>query len=389
MKDSFFKKILTFFIFGTLFLFTMSAQSVRDIVVSYNKSYTDHVSLASDSRDMDLMVKFVFDEDKNQLTVSLISYRYLFVFRSDVRFGNVIHHNHLEPEDLPYVAEFPEKSRFILSKQFKNSLPKPQKDYIFTKWIEYNGLKPVPSKFKMVNDYIEQTFDITNNSKNVNIKLGDIYVMDKTPEKKYPDSYTIVAGKNLNTEYKITILRNPCFGLESELELAENALKAVEKAYQNFSTAYESGIVSSEGALKTFNDLKQVLTMQFQPKYSDSPCAELKGKWDKYDSYVDSISSVNCVLKSKDEGTSGGGNINFDPAEITTLARQIDKNISRWLISKDNVEKQDLIKECEDIINEANAMIGKSNGSTPEQKKAVNVFRQAEAYFRNTCGKRK
>lgn len=386
------EKIVKYIIISIYLLFAFSqayAQTVRDITVAYDKSFTDHISLANDSRDMDLMVKFIFNEEANQLTISLISYRYLFVFREDARYGNIIHHNRLDPEDLPYVTDFPEKSRFILSKNFKKSIPKPQKNYIFTKWIEYKGLQPIPMNYKMVNDYIEQSFDVTNYGKNVIVKLGDVYVMDKTPSKKHPFDYTFVAGKNLNTEYKITIVRNPCFGLENEIELADNTLEAVTKAYQSFSDKYKSGEVNSEEELNTFQDLKLVLQTQFKLKNCDSQCPDLKNTWDQYDCYVDSISAIECTLKTKEETGLQVGNVNFDPTEVTTLSRQIDRNISRWLLSKDIVEKQDLVKECEDIISEVNSIIGKSQGTTPEQKKALNLFRQAEVYFRNTCGKKR
>lgn len=385
------ERIIKYLVCSIFLLFTLSgafAQLVRDITVAYDKSFTDHVSLSQDSRDMDLMVKFIFDENRNQLKVSLISYRYLFVFREDTRYSNVVHHNRLDPEDLPYIAEYPEGSRFILSKEFRNSIPKPHKGYIFTKWIEYRELQPVASKYKMVNDYIEQTFDVTNYGENVMVKLGDVFILDKTPTKKHPDDYTFVAGKNLNLEYRIKIVRNPCFGLDSEVELAENSLEAISKAYQNFSDKYKSRELESEETYNVYKEMKQMLLTQFRPIKSNSQCQELKSIWDQYDNYVDSISSINCVLKSAKVDVSGG-NINFDAAEITTLARQIDRNVSRWLMSKDNVEKQDLVKECEDIISEVNSMIGQSSGNTPEQKKAVALFRQAQAYFRTTCGNKK
>lgn len=363
------------------------AQTVRNIVVSYDKSFTDHVSLASDSRDMDLMIKFIFNEDKNQLTVSLISYRYLFVFRENARYKNIIRRNRLYPDNLPYVTDFPDKSRFFLSSQFRKSIPKPHKEYMFTRWIDYNGLQPVPMEYKMINDYIEQKFDITNYGNNVTVRLGDVYVMDKTPKRKHPDDYTIVAGKNLNIEYSITIIRNPCFGMENEIQLAENTMTAVQKAYRNLKTSYKSRKVESEAALKTFNNLKYILLSQFPKKNSDSSCPDLKEAWDSYDTYVDSISAMNCTLVLAED--TGGTNPDFDPTDIYSLARQIDRNISRWLISKDNVERQDLVKECEDIIEEVNRMIGRSGGSTPEQKKAVNIFRDAEAYFKETCVRKK
>lgn len=368
--------------------FAMQSQTIRNITVSYDKSYTDHLSLAKDSRDMDLMVKFVFDEDKNSLTVSLISYRLLFVFREPSRYKNIIHHNRLDPEDLSYVSTFPENSRFILSKEFRNSIPKPHKDYIFPAWIQYTGLQPVPMKYKMVNDYIEQSFDVTNYGTDVTVNLGYVVVMENTSTKKHPDDYTFVAGKDLNVSYRITILRNPCFGLDSEMEIAQNNLSAVNEAYSNLKAMYGTGVMENEKLLKSFNDMKGVLLKQFAYKKSDSPCAELKDTWDSYDSYVDSIGSLTCRLKEI-EGNGAGSALKVDPSIITGMARQIDKDVSRWLLSKDAMERRDLEKECSDIIQEINGMIGSSSGSTPEQKKAIAIFRQAEAYFKSTCGKTK
>ena len=76
-------------------------QTVRTIAVSNDKSYTDHVSLAQDSRDMDVMIKFVFDEPNNVLTVSLLSYRRLFVFRESSRYNNVVRCGRIRPVPTP------------------------------------------------------------------------------------------------------------------------------------------------------------------------------------------------------------------------------------------------------------------------------------------------
>jgi len=67
------------------FLLPLQATTVKSISVSADAPFTDHVSMRNDATDMDLMVKFVFDEAHEQLTVSLISYRSLFVFRDDFR----------------------------------------------------------------------------------------------------------------------------------------------------------------------------------------------------------------------------------------------------------------------------------------------------------------
>lgn len=63
------------------------AQTVKQIEVSQNVPYTDHLSLVKGSNDMDLIVKFIFDETENTLTASLISYKRLFVFQSDTRYS--------------------------------------------------------------------------------------------------------------------------------------------------------------------------------------------------------------------------------------------------------------------------------------------------------------
>ena len=379
------KYILTIFLIVTGLL-SCVASTVRYITVSYDKSFTDHLSISEDNREMDIMVKFVFNEDSNTLTVSLLSYRHLFVFREDSRYKNIIHHNRLIPDDLPYVTDYPENSRFNLSKQFRKAIPKPQKEYIFKRWINYQGLQPVPMNYKMVNDYIDQTFDITNYGNNVSIELGYVVVMEKTPRKKHPDDFTFIAGKNLDITYRIQIERNPCFGLESEMELAGNALEAAQQGYANLKTLYGNGIAPNDNALKTFNEMKALLQQHFQIKGSDSKCQDLKTTWDLYDSYIDSISSLQIQIKPTDAEASSGKARNIDISFLNSMTRQIDRNVSRWLISKDVVEQNDLIKECKDIIEEVNGLIGNYPGNTPEQKRAITLFRQAVGYFRNTCG---
>ena len=71
-------------------LLGLQAQIVRTISVSQETSYTDHISLKEDTKDMDLMVKFVFSEADNTLSVTLISYRTLFVFWDNVHYKPLI-----------------------------------------------------------------------------------------------------------------------------------------------------------------------------------------------------------------------------------------------------------------------------------------------------------
>ena len=116
---------------GLLWLLGLQAQTVRTIQVAQGASYTDHISLKEDSKDMDLMVKFVFDEEKNTLTVTLISYRMLYVFWDNVRYKPLIKGRTLRPDQLPYVVDAKPKDKYKVSKFFRATVPEPREDFFF------------------------------------------------------------------------------------------------------------------------------------------------------------------------------------------------------------------------------------------------------------------
>ena len=72
--------------------------NVREITVSQDAPYADHISMDVDATDKDIMVKFAFDEAANQLTVSLISHRMIFVFWDDVRFKPMAKGRRIRPD---------------------------------------------------------------------------------------------------------------------------------------------------------------------------------------------------------------------------------------------------------------------------------------------------
>ena len=163
-----------------LFCFScnLKAQTVKQIEVAGNAPYVDHISLIPGTTDMDLLVKISFNESSNKLTVNLISYRKLFVFQDNVRYSHAVRFRKLRPNRLPYVVESDEKARYKMMKPLRKSI-KPKRKHIFKQWIEYEGLQPQPTEYKMVNDYIEQTFDILHEVADVSITLRDILVMSE------------------------------------------------------------------------------------------------------------------------------------------------------------------------------------------------------------------
>ena len=359
------------------------AQTVKTIAVSGDASYTDHLSLAEDSRDMDIMVKFIFDEPKNMLTVSVLSYRRLFVFRESARYSSVVRCRSLRPDLLPYVAESDPQLRFKLSKALRKSIPCPRRDYVFRRWIEYEGLQPVPSEYRMVNDYIEQSFEILQKRNAVTVTLRDLFLLERSG--KNPDLYTLLKGRDLNMKYQIQLLRNPCLGKEEEIAAARALCEDVKAAWQTFRKTYEGGVVSNEEALKTFEETRTLLLTQFPPRQVTTACPDLMQATRQFNEYVDSIGSFTCKVRPEDAAPAWDLDKGLDTKTIYAQARLLDKSVARYLVSKDPLEREDLVTQCREIVADVSAMIQRHRPVTAAELKAVKVYRQAEQYFKKTC----
>ena len=326
-------------------LFMSEAQTVRNVSVSQEQAFTDHISLDDDAIDKDIMVKFVFDEAANQLTVSLISYRNIFVFREDTRFKPTIKGRTIRPDMLPYVVTFDPKEKYCLSKLFKSTVPKPRSQYVFHRWIDYEGLQPAPQEYAMVNDYITQTFDILNKRSSVVVSLRDVLLMDDISTKPNKKKYEIRFGRDLFIEYHVDIQRNPCFGMDEEIASATTALEGIRKSYGNLHSKFPNGTANSQESLKVYQDLKDLLVKQFPHKEEQTACTDLQQLYNDYNAYVDSIANMKVVVAAA--GGAGGGGAGINAKSLLSKARQIDASVARWLLSNDPIERRDIVLQCE------------------------------------------
>lgn len=366
-------------------------QATKEIAVSHGHPYTDHISLKDDSRDMDLMVKFAFDEPTNQLTVSLISYRPLFVFPTDTPCKQAVRRRKINPDKLPFVVDAEPGSKYILSKDYWKALPKPRGKHTFKKWIEGTGLSPLPTECKMVNDYVEQSFTILHDADAVGVVLRDVMMMEQEATARPGQKvYDVVWGNDINTDYFVRIERNPCFGLDEQIKAADNLLTSVTAAYNNLHSRYGSGTVDSRASLDNFKEMKQLLQEQFPARADSSACPDLQEKWDSYNRYVKAIAALSVSVKAAASGTQGGGHASGGKAlaaqapnagYILTLARQLDNAVARWLATRDATERADIKHQCADIISLTQATIGKQKGATPAMQHAIKTFHQAVAYY--------
>ena len=361
------------------------AQTVKQIEVAGDEPYVDHVALVPGSTDMDLLVKIAFNEPENSLTVSLISYRRLFVFQSDVRYSHVVRWHKLKPEKLPYVVESDELARYKLSKPLRKSFSSPRRKHVFKRWIDYEGLQPQPAEYRMVNDYIEQTFDILYKEAPVSVTLGDLLVMSEelTPKKK---KYDLFFQVSMDRKYEITIRRDPCFGREEALQAAAARTEGVRAGFRSFEQKFadESSMNTPAGA-KIFNEVKELLVAQFPRVDETSPCPDIQQNIDLYNSYVDSIRNMQSRYVMEVEAKADVLGLSADA--ILNLARKIDNHVNRWLLTSDPAEKKDLAAACREIIGSVRSHLGGSPEISGSQAAALAVFYRAEAYFRKTCVK--
>jgi hypothetical protein len=61
--------------------------------------------------------------------------------------------------------------------------------------------------------------------------------------------------------------------------------------------------------------------------------------------------------------------------------------VSRYLLSKDPIERRDIIFQTESTIKTVNENVSSQGVYTAEQRQALSVFREAERYFKNNCNR--
>ena len=105
-------------------------------------------------------------------------------------------------------------------------------------------------------------------------------------------------------------------------------------------------------------------------------------------SAADSIAAIKVQVNEAGGGLEllgGSKGRALDTKTILANARHLDKMTSRWLISKDELEREDLSHQCESLIKDTQVLINAGNPQSSEDQNAVKIFRQAEKYFKNSC----
>ena len=73
---------------------------------------------------------------------------------------------------------------------------------------------------------------------------------------------------------------------------------------------------------------------------------------------------------------------------LLAKAKQIDGLVSRYMLSSDAIERRDIINSCNTVIDEVDGLLKTQGVKTEEQRRALNVFREAQQYYKTNCMKK-
>ena len=213
--------------------------------------------------------------------------------------------------------------------------------------------------------------------------MRDLLLLDEVQQKGVARYYELSYGGDPNIVYAISLQRNPCIGMERDIQSASNALSAIRRSYDSFKALYDKGVVNSEEGEKMFHELQEALQIQFPLNEDSSACPAIQQAFAQYNQLTDSIRSISVTLHLPAAEVEMDHSVNAKT--IRANARMIDSNVARWLVTKDEMERTDLVSQCRNIIADTNEMITKNGTRTQEERNAVAVFRKAEQYFKRTC----
>lgn len=361
---------------------TLSAQTTKSVALADNAPFTDNLALKTKAGDVNVTANITFSEAANTVTVTLQADRKLFVFWDEIPYKKAFKNKHLRTDRLSYVMTGNTSDQFRRAKHFKRTLPKPRGKYHFHAWAQVEGMQPLPAKHMIINDSVSQTFAVADTATKASLRLRDILLIDDVKQKGITHFYDLSFGGDVNTLYAISITRNPCFGKDAQIQMADSALSALNRSYLAFKSIYEKGVVNSEEGEKMFLEIQAALQTLFPINQDSSACPAIQTARTQYNQLTDSINALSVTVKSPD-----GDDVDhqLNAKTIRSNARTLDNNVARWIVSKDQLEKSDLIQQSKDIITETNERIAKNGTRTQDERDALNVFRKAEQYFKRTC----
>lgn len=373
---------------------TVHAQQTKSIAVEEGMPYEEALTFPFDEKGVELKVGITFDEHTNELQLKVTGSRQLFVFQEDAYrnkvFTGFFSRKHLRPERLSYPVLVPPRAKFYLTKKVIKRFAKPRGKHLFIRWVEgvSASLTPLPpvgegqsGKYALLNDTLVMRFAVAEGATEAAFTLRNLYVLEETGKPTKP-KYRFVWDQDLATTYAITLRRDPCLGLQTTIDSMKVRVEVIQQAYGRLLKTAPSGLAESAEEVGVFNQHKQYLLSQFLPVADSTDCGDLQQLYSEYNQQREQIDQASCVyVASEDNGTKRLG---MSPEVLLAAARRLDNVVALYEVTKDPVERRDLIMQGREIISVMNVTIEEKGIRGEEQQAALAVFRRASDYFRVT-----
>ena len=222
----------------------------------------------------------------------------------------------------------------------------------------------------------------------MSITLRDVLVMEEQAARKKV-RYELFFQTDLDRRYEISIKRDPCFGKEEAIAAAVAQTEGIKTAFEAFDQKFgKASSFSTPESDKLFNEMKTLLLKQFPQRDEVSACPDIQANIDRYNCYVDSIRNMQSKYAIKVQARERAAAIlDLSADHILQAARKIDDHVNRWLLSSDKMERRDLENACRQTIEQIQSRVNRATEISESQHAALNIFDEAENYFRRTCVK--
>lgn len=346
---------------------------VNNVELRGGESFADHVSFMAGDKQVEVLLKMLFDEDENTLTVSALSYYDLFGFESDVRCGAVVKFWKFHYEQLPYVVESAEGVVYKIADSFKESLKPKAKHTVFQSWIKAKGASFQMGKYQMVNDYLERVYSVDEEATQVEIFINDLFVMEAVGGRLSKKSkYRIVSKNDLNLAYNVELRRDPCRGEQENIDSSEENLQKIKHSYERLSSMQATRKDnSSQDSLNMFNNIKAGMMEQYVKSKMHSACPLVMQNVEQFNKYVDSLSFVEAYYVAPQ----------LDAKVFYDAAQSLDRYTTHWSLSAEYLEQADLVIQAKRVIARTGALLQTKYSVNGELENAIELYRRAEANF--------
>ena len=373
-------------------------QQVKEAAVADGNLFEDIVNIPFDDKGLDLTVHMTFDEVNNELTLSLVGSRQLFVFQQDTQrkkaFTGFWSRRTLRPERLGYATLTEPKTKYKLTSAVVKSFSKPRKKHLFNKWLTSvsSNLTPVEASVtQLTPDSIVQKFLVAPTATKVSFTLRNILVLDPKEEMAAAEEkrnkgktlhHRFVLDNDLSTTYNVTIKRDPCLFMQPAIDSVNTKIADIRGAYHRLRKSCSTGKATSQTEVNIFNQHRQYLLSQYIPIADSTHCGNLMKAYTAYNNYVDSIANAPCIYISIDNSPSAlSSSIGVSAETLLSAAKRLDDIVATIMVSQDATEIRDLRNLGRDIMRIVNANVSSKGLRNVEQRKAFAVFRKAEEYF--------